>query len=250
MLDNNYVLIAEFPVMETTQEALVDLILSRISNKKKSILFFANTNFIVKCRPIVKRMFNNDLLIVNDGLGMDIASLMLYRKMFKSNLNGTDFVPFLFSNIFKKTNKSLNIYLLGGKAEVLNQAAYFMVHELGHIVVGSCDGYDGIKNTSNLVGIINDLKADVVLVALGNAQQEEWILNYYQQLNALLVAGVGGLFDFLAGDKPRAPMWIRELRMEWFYRLCIEPKRLYKRYSIDVLKFLAICLRYRKRLVK
>lgn len=233
---------AGFPVLETTQEELALEIHQRMETSKKSVLFFANTNFIVQCRPILQRMINDDVLIVNDGVGMDIASMLLYRRKFKSNLNGTDFTPFL----FKKSNISLRVFLLGGKAEVLNKAAYYLVHQLGQVVVGSCDGYEGI-NRSNLVNEINELHADVILVAMGNPKQEEWILDHYQQLNAKFIAGVGALFDFWAGDKPRAPVFIQQIRMEWFYRLCLEPKRLLKRYTIDILRFLALCIQYRKR---
>ncbi len=89
-----------------------------------------------------------------------------------------------------------------------------------------------------------------MLVALGNPHQEEWILNNYQKINAHFFAGVGGLFDFWSGDKPRAPKWLQNIRMEWFYRLCIEPKRLYKRYTLDVLRFLVSCIEYGKQGVK
>jgi beta-1,4-glucosyltransferase len=128
---------------------------------------------------------------------------------------------------------------------VLDKAAQYLSHELGQIVVGSCDGYEGVKNP-NLIAQINASTADVVLVAMGNPMQEQWILNHYQALNAKLVSGVGALFDFWAGDKPRAPSWIQKIRMEWFYRLCLEPKRLFKRYTTDILVFLVFCFKYRK----
>lgn len=241
MQDNNPIFLAGFPVLETTHDELADYISGRMEASKKCILFFANTNFIVQCRPILQRMLNDDVVIVNDGVGMDIASMLLHRRKFKSNLNGTDFIPFFFA----KSNNALRVFLLGGKPEVINKAAYFLVHQLGQLVVGSCDGYGGMKS-GNLVDVINESQADVVLVAMGNPRQEQWILDHYEQLNAKFVSGVGALFDFWAGDKPRAPRFIQKIRMEWFYRLCIEPKRLFKRYTIDILNFLIMCIKYRK----
>lgn len=237
---NSPILVAGFPVLETTCDALADRLFERMNTHKKSVLFFANTNFIVQCRPLLPGMVNKEVLIVNDGVGMDIASLLLYRRKFISNLNGTDFTPYLFA----KSNKALRVFLLGGKPEVLNKAAYYLVHQLGQIVVGSCDGYDGMHR-SNLVDDINEVYPDVILVAMGNPKQEKWILDHYEQLNAKLIAGVGALFDFWAGDKPRAPAFIQKIRMEWFYRLCIEPKRLLKRYTIDIGKFLFMCIKYK-----
>jgi beta-1,4-glucosyltransferase len=246
MLNNTTVYIAGYPVRETTQNGLVNSIFSRISASKKSVLFFANTNFIVNCRLLAERIYIDDVVIVNDGLGMDIASILMHGRKFKANLNGTDFMPYFFS----ESQKKLRVFLLGGSPTAINGAACYLEQKLGHVVVGTCDGYDGIKNASNLVDIINAASTDVVLVALGNAQQEEWILDNYQQINANFFAGVGGLFDFWSGDKPRAPKWLQNIRMEWFYRLCIEPKRLYKRYTLDVLRFLVSCIQYRKQDVK
>jgi beta-1,4-glucosyltransferase len=246
MANNNLVMIARFPVRSSSPDELVAYICGRIGEAKKSILFFANTNFIVKCKLLVEHFLNDDILIVNDGLGMDIANMLLHGRKFKSNLNGTDFMPYFFSH----SKQKLRVFLLGGKLETLGGAAHYLTQKLGHEVVGTCDGYDGIKTASNLIDTINQAGADVVLVALGNAEQEEWILANYQQIDANFFAGVGGLFDFWSGDKPRAPKWVQDIRMEWFYRLCLEPKRLYKRYTLDALKFLVCCIKYRKPNVK
>lgn len=246
MLDKPPIFLAEFPVIETPKEDLAQYLFERMKASKKNVLFFANTNFIVQCRPLLQRMLNDNVVIVNDGVGMDIAALMLYRRKFQSNLNGTDFTPYFFT----KSAKALRVFLVGGKPEVINKAAYFLVHKLGQVVVGSCDGYDGMSKHSNLVNAINESQADVVLVAMGNPKQEAWILDHYQLLNAKLISGVGALFDFWAGDKPRAPDLIQKLRMEWFYRLCIEPRRLFKRYTIDVVRFLILCFKYRKQSIK
>lgn len=246
MTNNNIVMIAKFPVYTTSALELTTEIYNRIDASKKSILFFANTNFIVKCRLLVERLISDNIIIVNDGLGMDIARLLLHGRRFESNLNGTDFIPYF----FLQSKRKLRVFLLGGKSSTLKGAVYYLENALGHEVAGTCDGYEDLKNNLNLVDSINASKADVVLVALGNADQEIWILDNYENLNAKFFVGVGGLFDFWSGDKPRAPLWMQNFRVEWFYRLCLEPKRLYKRYTIDVLKFLVFCIKYRKQGVK
>jgi beta-1,4-glucosyltransferase len=238
--------IAGYPILETTQSELAAHIYDRINASQKTILFFANTNFTVKCRFLLSRLISTDVVIVNDGIGMDIACKMMHGHKFKSNLNGTDFTPYFLS----QSKQQLRVFLVGGSVASLNGAAYYIVHTLGHIIVGSCDGFDGMKKTGDLVGVINESAADVVLVALGNPKQEEWILMNYAKINAQFFSGVGALFDFWSGDKPRAPHWIQGIHMEWFYRLSLEPKRLFKRYTIDILKFLFDCVRYRKLGVK
>jgi beta-1,4-glucosyltransferase len=236
------IFIAGYPVWETTQDELATHIYERFNASQKTVLLFANTNFTVKCRFLLSRLMTNDVVIVNDGVGMDIACRMMHGHKFKSNLNGTDFTPYFLS----QSKQPLRVFLVGGSEASLNGAAYYIVHTLGHMVVGSCDGFDGIKKTTNLIDVINESAADVVLVALGNPRQEEWILMNYEKINAQFFSGVGALFDFWSGDKPRAPQWIQEIHMEWFYRLSLEPKRLFKRYTIDILRFLFDCVRYRK----
>lgn len=67
----------------------------------------------------------------------------------------------------------------------------------------------------------------------------------YTSKNARILVGVGALFDFWAGDKPRAPVFVQKIRMEWLYRLGLEPRRLARRYTVDILRFLMYCYRYR-----
>jgi beta-1,4-glucosyltransferase len=172
---------------------------------------------------------------------MDIAALLIENTRFTENLNGTDFTPYL----FKRAAKPLRVYLVGGQQDVLQKAADYVRHGLGQQIAGVCDGYDDIKNLRNLTDKINRTKPDVVLVALGNPIQEEWILDNRPALTAGVVIGVGALFDFWAGNKSRAPALVQRLRMEWFYRLCLEPRRLLRRYTVDIVTFLLHCHKYR-----
>jgi len=181
--------------------------------------------------------------IVNDGIGMDIAAYLMRRETFEENLNGTDFTPYLFSG----ASKPLRVFMLGGKPDVLSKAAEYVRNTLGQTVVGTCDGYAGMGvDGPNLVETINRAQAEIVLVALGNPIQEEWILTNKEALNANVLIGVGALFDFWAGDKPRAPRLVQRVRLEWLYRLCLEPRRLLRRYTVDIVRFLMLCRKYRE----
>lgn len=238
----NIVAIAGFPVLEATPKELAAHLFAMLRQHKKTTLLFANSNFIVKCKRLLSRMQDDSVIIVNDGVGMDIAARIFYGQRFKANLNGTDFTPYL----FRESVRPLRIFLFGGRPEIVEQAANYASQTLGQVVVGFRDGYTDIKNSIDLVDSINQSGAEVVLVALGNPLQEEWILNHRDALDASVVTGVGALFDFWADDKPRAPHFIQKIKMEWFYRLCLEPRRLMRRYTLDILIFFADCIRYRK----
>lgn len=235
--------IAGFPVVNTTSPALSRYLLRAVRANQKATLLFANTNFIVQCRHLLESFKKGSVTIVNDGVGMDIAAYLFGREAFSENLNGTDFVPQLFS----AARRPLRVFMLGGKPEILEKSADHVRHILNQEVVGSCNGYGGMAIDHHLlIEAINNSHAEIVLVALGNPIQEEWILTNRLALNANVVIGVGALFDFWSGSKPRAPRLVQRTRLEWLYRLCLEPRRLVRRYTIDIMRFLILCRKYRK----
>ena len=85
---------------------------------------------------------------------------------------------------------------------------------------------------------INAAKPDVVWVGLSTPKQEYWMAANRAQLNAPVLMGVGAAFDFHAGLKPQAPLWMQRNGLEWLFRLVTEPKRLWRRYAYIVPMFL------------
>lgn len=89
---------------------------------------------------------------------------------------------------------------------------------------------------------INASGPDILWVGLGAPKQEQWMYRHRGRLDALML-GVGAGFDFHAGTVRRAPEWVQNIGMEWFYRICQDPKRLWKRYMTTNLKFIWLVLR-------
>lgn len=241
--------IAGFPVLALTREPLTARLLDSWDQGRQRCLFFVNTNFVNQCEPIREALSAPEVYLVNDGIGMDIASWMLHRTRFPDNLNGTDLVPHLLLALHKKQCQAglepSRIFLLGAKPGVAQRAAEALIG-MGLCIAGTLNGYDESANSPGAVDAINAAGADVVLVAMGNPVQERWILDHRHQLDARWLIGVGALLDFLAGEKPRAPEWIRSCRLEWLYRLSLEPRRLFRRYTIDIGRFLIRCRRWRQ----
>ena|SRR3990167_6120921 len=90
---------------------------------------------------------------------------------------------------------------------------------------------------------INKARPDVLWVGLGSPKQDYWMRNHRGKLDAPVMIGVGAAFDFMAGTKRQAPVWMRRCGLEWFFRLCSEPRRLWKRYLIGNTKFIYYLLR-------
>lgn len=227
-----------FPVQSLTSDMLSQKLERAIDDDYQLSLFFANTNFVVKCQDIRQSILQSNCVITNDGVGLDIASLLLHRKKFPENLCGTDFVPQFLIGIKDKAR----VYLLGAKPGIAERAAKNMREHLDINVVGTRDGYGQMQDIDKVIADINTCDANIVIVAMGNPLQEKWILDHQHKINANVFMGVGALIDFLAGDKPRAPALVRKLRLEWFYRLCLEPTRLLRRYTLDIGIFLALCV--------
>ncbi|GEO85228.1 MULTISPECIES: WecB/TagA/CpsF family glycosyltransferase [Alphaproteobacteria] len=181
-------------------------------------------------------------ILLPDGIGVDLASHVLNGERFVANLNGTDFIPAMLSYM----DTPRRIGLVGGRPEVLAEAAVnFRRHAPWHEFIAISDGF---FDKVNCAAVLDDLKAarlDILLVALGTPLQEVWIDRNIRPEHARLVVGVGALFDFISGQVPRAPPWMRRLRCEWVYRLWLEPRRLWYRYVVGIPVFLGHVVRYK-----
>jgi N-acetylglucosaminyldiphosphoundecaprenol N-acetyl-beta-D-mannosaminyltransferase len=92
------------------------------------------------------------------------------------------------------------------------------------------------------IACINAAAPEIVWVGLSTPKQEFWIASHFGRLNAPVLVGVGAAFDFLAGTKPQAPVWMQQSGLEWAYRLAREPRRLWKRYGRVVPLFIFLAL--------
>jgi N-acetylglucosaminyldiphosphoundecaprenol N-acetyl-beta-D-mannosaminyltransferase len=90
---------------------------------------------------------------------------------------------------------------------------------------------------------IKSARPDILLVALGNPKQEKWIGMYGRELGIPVMIGVGGTLDLIAGKTKRAPRWMQRLGIEWTYRLAQEPRRLWRRYVVDLVGFSSFFVR-------
>jgi N-acetylglucosaminyldiphosphoundecaprenol N-acetyl-beta-D-mannosaminyltransferase len=89
------------------------------------------------------------------------------------------------------------------------------------------------------IAAINGTRPDFVWVGLGMPKQEKWMAQHVGKVNAAALLGVGAAFDFLSGEKPRAPVWMQRSGVEWLFRLVTEPRRLAHRYLVDNSIFMA-----------
>lgn len=220
-------------------ESASDFIVSEASSKRVLKVAFANSNLINFCASddVLKKNLE-DFFILNDGVGLDIASYIKYGVKFPDNLNGTDFCPYLLGN-----SEGLKIYLLGTTDERLNLALKHLKNFFPqHSYVGTRNGFFDHSDLGAVIKDLNELSPDLIFVAMGNPKQEFIISRLASHSQSGVFLGVGAFLDFCSGDIKRAPQIYINLRIEWVYRLIKEPRRMWRRYLIGNIKFLSNCL--------
>ena len=182
-----------------------------------------NPEIVEICRenPEANRVINEADLVLPDGIGVIKGAAMLGTPL-KERTPGIEFAAHLMG---KMAEEGLSLYLLGAKPGVAELAAQKLTEQYpGLKIAGTHDGY--FKEDAPVVEAIAASGADCVFVCLGAPKQEFWIKKNGPATGARLLCGLGGSLDVFAGTVERAPKFWCDHGLEWFYRLCKEPKRI------------------------
>lgn len=143
--------------------------------------------------------------------------------------------------------RGYGIYLFGAKEEVVAKVkATFEEQYPGIRIVGFRNGYFTEADEPQIVADMAASGADMMFVAFSSPKKEYWVRKYLDRIGIPFVMGVGGSFDVVAGVTDRAPKWMQDHGLEWFYRFIQEPGRLWRRYIVGNAKFVALTYRYKR----
>lgn len=201
--------------------------------------------------PAFKQAYAGASLIVADGRPVVLASKLLGKSL-PEVVPGSDLVPAIFDYFQHQENQPLRVFLLGAMPGVAEKARENIHQQWPNVnVVGLFSPNFGFEKSAEqsrqICDMVSATKADVVVFGVGAPKQELWSKQYAQHLNAKVILCVGATIDFLAGEKARAPVWVRKIGMEWLHRMMSEPKRLAKRYLVDAFIFPMLVLKEWKR---
>ncbi len=218
-------------IVNTTMDEALEWIVGRAGASRPSTMAFVNPDCLnIAWRdPAYREVLLGAERVLPDGIGIHLACRMLGTPLM-ANVNGTDLFPRLCQRI---AGTGLSIYLFGarpGIAAAAGEAMQRLHPELK--VAGARDGFFPLGETPRVIQEINASGASILLVAMGAPRQEQWLASHAAELKPPVRMGVGGLFDFYSGRIPRAPVWMREIGLEWVYRLLQEPGRMWRRYII------------------
>jgi N-acetylglucosaminyldiphosphoundecaprenol N-acetyl-beta-D-mannosaminyltransferase len=209
----------------------------------KKAIYYLNAFGVVTYleNPEYAKAISSGDLIYADGWGPVFAMRIIGKKM-PGRVNAADFTDELF---FKLNSSKTSVFLLGDKNEVLSLAKTNIEKNYKNIkITGTHNGFFKENDTKKIIKIIKRCKPSLVMIGMGVPKQEIWLNDNYSELPRAVYWCVGGLFNYQAGLRGRAPGFMRENSLEWFYRLLQEPKRLWRRYTITNIKFIYFLMKY------
>lgn len=234
MIQNN-IKILNINILSTTQKAL-------LNNLKQGVLITPNIDHLVKLQKDKEfyEVYKQAEWIICDSKILYFLSKLLHKSLPEA-IPGSSFFTAFYE--YHKDNPNCRIFLLGAAEGIAKKAMERINEKVGRtIVVGAHSPSYGFekkqKECEELIQRINKSGANVLLVGVGAPKQEKWIMKYRNRMpNVDIFMALGATIDFEAGTLKRAPILWQKIGMEWLYRCLKEPKRLFKRYFIDDMKF-------------
>ncbi|HAT4212234.1 WecB/TagA/CpsF family glycosyltransferase [Clostridium perfringens] len=230
-----------------TMNEAIDRAEELIIKKRPSYVVTPNVDHIVKLEndKEFQEVYKNADLILTDGMPLIWISKIKGNPI-KEKISGSDFFPKLCE---RAAEKGYSIFLLGAAEGIATKAAKNLKEKYeGLNIVGTYSPSYGFEKKDDeikmIIEIINKVKPDILAVGLGAPKQEKFLYKYKNDLNVPISLAIGASIDFEAGNINRAPKWMQNCGLEWFYRLCKEPKRMFKRYIVDDLRIFKIAKKY------
>jgi len=195
-----------------------------------------NVDKLVKASrdPDLRRIINECALINVDGMPGVWASRLLGKPL-KERVAGVD----LFESLVKRAaEKEWRVFFLGAREEIVRGVKNLYEKTLPDLqIAGYRNGYWKPEEEAAVVKLIADSRPGLLFVAISSPKKEQFLNKYQAEMRIPFAMGVGGTFDVVVGNVKRAPMWMRQWSLEWFFRFLQEPKRMFKRYFIDDMGF-------------
>jgi N-acetylglucosaminyldiphosphoundecaprenol N-acetyl-beta-D-mannosaminyltransferase len=197
-----------------------------------------NADFVVRAQfdPELRYLLQQADLLTADGMPLVWGARWLGQSL-EGRVAGADLVPLLAE---RAAQKGLSIYFLGGEPGVAARAAGLLKQkhpELRVAGIYSPPFSPVLEMETSFLEDIRLARPDILLVAFGNPKQEKWIGMHGSRVGVPVMIGVGGSLDFIAGHTRRAPEWMQRSGFEWLFRMLQEPRRLFRRYVIDLVIF-------------
>lgn len=240
-------------VDDLTMAETLERIKGLIAAQEPAYVIPINVDVVIKIEQdeALRAIVDGADLVLTDGQPLIWISRLNHRPV-REKVSGSDLIPRLCACAEKDGH---SVFLLGGENDVAKEAVRRLRRQFPNLQIkGVYSPPFGFEDDSAELAYIDqtvsEAAPDILVVCFGCPKQEKWVAAHYRTCGATVCICAGATVDFLAGHVKRAPKWMSDHGLEWFYRFLMEPKRLFKRYFIDDLKIFRLLWKYRERSAK
>lgn len=196
---------------------------------------FANVNLhalhLARDSDLMQQLFGRAFLTHVDGMSVIwVAQLLGHPFDRRHRVTYVDWQP----EILRRADEmGSSVYFLGGAPGVGDRAAELISDEYPRVRFGFHHGF--LAESEPVLRAIGQFAPDVLFVGMGMPRQEQWIVEHWDALPNCSVLPCGASFDYFTGVIRTPPRWMGRVGLEWSYRLCMEPRRLWRRYLLEPL---------------
>jgi len=232
------------PVTAAPFDRQIEMMLEWASKRVSKVVCVANVHMLTEAywHPEFHTVLARADLVTPDGMPL-VWMMNLMGAQHQNRVAGLDI---MLSLCQQAPQRHVKVFFLGSEASILEQMRKRLERDFPALEIAGMEPLPfrpltGAEDAA-IIQKIHDSQAGIVLVALGCPKQEYWMEQHKDKIHAVMI-GVGGVFPVYAGVHQRAPVWMRNLGLEWFYRLVQEPRRLWKRYSTTIPLFVWLALK-------
>jgi N-acetylglucosaminyldiphosphoundecaprenol N-acetyl-beta-D-mannosaminyltransferase len=221
------------PLAPLTQAGAVEVVDGLVRAGRPSYFITASTHYaMLSAESDALRAVNSDAaFLVADGAPLVWASRLAGTPL-PERVAGSDLI---FSLCERAAREGFRVFLLGAPPGVAERAAARLSERYpGLVVAGTeCPPFRELTPGEHaaLVARVRDARPDILFVAFGQPKGEFWLAENLEALGVPVCVQIGASLDFAAGRVPRAPRALQRVGLEWFFRMCLEPRRLVPRYA-------------------
>jgi N-acetylglucosaminyldiphosphoundecaprenol N-acetyl-beta-D-mannosaminyltransferase len=232
-------------IHDVTMQETLDVVDRTISNGEQLHHVVVNAGKIVSMQNDLqlRKSVNESDLINADGQAVVWASKILGKPL-KERVAGIDLMTSLVELAHEKQYK---IFFFGAKEQSVKSVVdKYTKQYSSNIIAGYRNGYFKKEEEQDIAREIANSGANILFVAISSPTKENFLYENKELLKKVnFVMGVGGSFDVVAGRVKRAPLWMQNIGLEWFYRFSQEPRRMWKRYLIGNIKFISLVIKWK-----
>ena len=207
-------------------------------------LYYANAhviNCVYENDELLQAVRSADLVYA-DGIGVVWAGNFLTGCQLEK-MTGADWI-YPFCKMAEEIG--IRIFILAGKTGTAGKAKDNLWKQYPNLkIVGTAYGFISSGSEAELIRTINEAQPHVLFVGMGTPRQELWIHRYRESLDIPVCWTVGALFDYVAGEERRVPVWMKSIGLEWLWRLLVDPIGKWHRYLVGNPKFISRVLKKR-----